>query len=109
MTELDTLSGLEMHTKRVAESLLYDFVFTNLAEGETLATIDSVSQINRGTVTGSTNLTMGAPAHDADSTAQVKLSGGTDKESYCLTVLATTSTGLERTCSGVLFIKEACS
>jgi len=109
MTELDTLTGLEMHTKRVAESILYDFIFTNLAEGETIASISNVAQVNRGAVTGSTDLTVGTPAHDSESTAQVKLSGGTDKESYCLTVLAVTSTGLQRTCSGVLSVKDACS
>lgn len=108
MTDTDIKTGLDMHTKRVAESLDYDFTFTNLDFGEVIASINSVSQANRGEVDGSADLTIGTTSHDGVSIVQVKLSGGTDKEFYCITIAATTSTGEIRTCSGVLSVRNPC-
>lgn len=106
--QLDSVTGLQMQVKRVGELIPFTFVFTNLAVGETISNIASFSQTRRGIVTGSIDLTAGAQSHDSGANGQVWLSGGTDGEFYCVTLIVNTSAGAIRSCSGVLQVKEAC-
>lgn len=109
MSQYDTLTGLELQIKRRAESIPFTFIFTTLGTGETITAVDSVTQSNRQTVTGSTDLTLTNLTHNAESKGQAWAADGTDDEFYCLTMTVTTSIGATRTCSGVLNVKSACN
>jgi len=108
MTVIDIETGLEMIVRRVAEFIPVDFVCPNLSDGETIASITSVAQVNQGLIPGSADLTLGAQNHDSVKTVQVWISAGTEGEKYCMTVKVTTSTGAIREISGVVFVNAAC-
>jgi len=108
MTVLDIETGLELIVRRAGEFAPADFVCPNLTEGELIASINSVVQVNLGDVVGSANLTLGAQNHDGVKTVQVWISGGTEGERYCITVTLTSSTGAIRTASGVVSVKAVC-
>jgi len=109
MSQYDVLTGLELQIKRPAEDIPFTFIFTTLGTGENISSVDSVVHENRGTVTGSADVTIGASSHDGASKGQAWISGGTDDEFYCMTMTVTTSIGATRTCSGVLNVKDACN
>ena len=109
MRNYDSASGLEYEVKRPGESRLYDFDFTKLlSTGETIASVTSVTQTNRGNVAGSSDLTIGAPSDDGASLAQARISAGTDGEDYCLEAEVVTSGGNTLICAGYLYVRAAC-
>lgn len=92
MSEYDPSTGLEFLIKQPDESRLYDVPFTGLLRtGDTVSSA-SVSQEKQGNVAGSSDLTLGSVANDTTS-AQVRISGGTDGEDYKLEFKATTTNG----------------
>jgi len=105
---LDTVTGLELQIKRPGEFYPFTFEFSNLNTAETIVSVTGVSQVNRGLVSGSVDLTISGLAHDSAQNAQAWVGSGTDGEYYCLTCTVVTSTGATRTCSGVVWVKQAC-
>jgi hypothetical protein len=92
--------------KQPAESRLYHFVFTNLlASGETISTVTSVTQVNLGKVAGSSDVTIGPPTKTTN-IAQVRISGGTNYESYKLSALVTTSDSNILELDGILHVRD---
>lgn len=109
MPSYDPNSGLEYEVKRPGESRLYDFDFSKLSSsGETISTVAGVTQTKRGNVTGSSDLTIGSPSTDNASLVQVRISGGTDDEDYCLEAEVVTSDGNTLICAGYLYVRAAC-
>lgn len=81
-------------TKQPDESRLYDMDFSNLlATGETISSVDSVTQLewdaNTEDYIATTDLTLGAPSTNG-TIGQVRISGGNDGETYKITFLVTT-------------------
>lgn len=92
--------------KQPSESRLYSFNFENLLEtGETITSVASVTQTNLGKVSGSGNLTLGSETF-SDSSVQLRISGGTEWESYKVTVLVNTSLNNILELDGILRIRE---
>jgi len=105
---IDATTGLEMQVKRPGEYYPFTFDFINLNSAETIASLSNITQLKRGSVAGSVDLVIDGLAHDSNQQAQAWINGGTNGEYYCITCTVQTSTGATRTCSGVLWIKEAC-
>ena len=77
--------------KQPEESILYQFDYSNsLASGEVITDEGTVAQVNKGIISGSSDLTIAAPINNSTNIV-VRISGGTDKEKYKLTALVTTS------------------
>ena len=109
MTSIDEVTGLALEIKRTTEEYVYDFDFSVLMNaGDSIVNVDSISQTKRGNVTGSADVIFGVPIHDSGNLGQVRISGGTDDEYYCLDMLVSTSSGEKPQCSGVLWVKDAC-
>ncbi len=98
----DSITGLRIHIKRPAEFIPYHFIFSTLTAGETIASVQSVEQVNRGEVMSSIDLVISSSSHDSDKKGQLWVNGGTAGESYVLTVYVLTSMGAVRSCSGVV-------
>lgn len=105
---IDTTTGLPLQIKRPSELCPFTFEFSSLVDGEVIASISSVTQIKRGDVALSADVSITTLSHDAGVNAQAWIGGGTDGEYYCLTCEVITSIGATRTCSGVLLVKGAC-
>lgn len=109
MTSIDETTGLSMELKRTTEEYVYDFDFSILLNvGDTIVSVVSISQTKRGNIAASVDVVLGAPIHNSANLAQVRISGGTDDEYYCLDMLVTTANGEKPQCSGVLWVKDAC-
>lgn len=80
-------------TKQPNEEKVYTMDFTNLLDGATIASVDSVGQLKWDKTTkdyiASTDLTFGAPSDDGANLAQVRIEGGVDKTIYKVTMLVT--------------------
>lgn len=97
---------LTTRIKQPSESRLYDFDFTKLlVNGAVLNSIIGVTQFNIGLVAGSGSLTLGAPIL-ASPIVQIRISGGTAKEKYKLTCIATDNAGNTLECDGILRVKD---
>jgi hypothetical protein len=93
MSDYDATTGLEYLIKQPAESRLYDIPFTGLLrDGDTISGVDDITQTNQGIVTGSGDLTLGSPITNTTK-AQVRISGGTNGESYKLECVCSTAGG----------------
>jgi len=79
-------------SKRTGESILFDFEFsTRMAEGDTLASLDSVTQtLEDGSVT--TDLTIDGFVASG-TRGQARIAGGTDQVCYYLVAEGTTARG----------------
>jgi len=105
---IDTVTGLELQLKRPSEFYPFTFEFSSLKAGEVIASIVSITQVRRGSVLGSADVSISALSHDSGINAQAWIAGGSGGEHYCFTCEVVTSIGATRTCSGVLWVKEAC-
>jgi len=105
---IDTITGLPLQVKRPSEFYPFTFEFSSFVDGEIIASISSVTQIKRGDVALSADVSITSLSHDSGVNAQAWIGGGTDGEHYCLTCEVITSIGATRTCSGVLWVKGAC-
>jgi hypothetical protein len=96
----------EERYKQPAESRNYHFVFSNLlGSSETIQSIQSITQVNLGNVESSNDLTITNGIISGE-TVQVRLSGGTELESYKLTVLINTSDSNILELDGILHVRE---
>ena len=92
--------------KQPSESRLYHFVFSNLlASGEEISSVTSVTQVNLGYVDASSDLTLGNITSSTD-TAQIRLSDGTEDESYKLTAIILTDSSNILELDGILHVRE---
>lgn len=79
--------GIPTLVKQPTESRLYTFEFAaNLVEGETIASVDSVTVAPSG-------LTLNGPASFAGTKAFQRIEGGLDGTVYKVTIRITTSAG----------------
>lgn len=100
---------LQTTEKQVAEAVIVQFDFTpDMAEGEALSSVDSVTPVNLGEVSGSSNVSVGSLAISSVSTkiAQCLVSGGTDDELYKLTCIVTTDAGQTLETEGYLRVRD---
>ena len=92
--------------KQPSESRLYHFVFSNLlASDEVISSVTSITQENLGKVAGSSDLTLGTPTSSTD-TAQIRLSDGTENETYKLTAIIVTDSSNILELDGILHVRE---
>lgn len=105
---IDVTTGRDLQEKTPGENYPFDFVFTSFRDGETIASVVSLTQTRRGSVSPSVDLTITNQTHDSDVTGQAWLDEGTNGERYCLTMTVLTSLNAIRTCSGVLFVNQVC-
>jgi hypothetical protein len=97
-------------TKQPNESRLYEMDFSNLLNtGETISTVDSVTQLEWDADTSSyvptTDLTLGSPATNG-TIAQVRISDGVDQKTYKVTFLVTTTDSNILESEGVLAVVD---
>ncbi len=104
--QIDSTTGLELQIKRTSELIPFDFLYTTMTDGETISSVDSVTQTLRGEIVGAANLTISNLSHDSNSTGQVWLGDGTNGEYYTIKMTVTTSIGAIRTCYGVVYVKD---
>jgi len=98
-------SELEELTKLPLESILYDMDFTKrMATGETIASISLSEFTNLGLVESSSDITLGTPSYLGD-IVQIRVSDGTAKESYKVTITITTTLGNTRIGNGLLRVE----
>ena len=98
-------SVLEELTKLENESILFNMDFAKkLASGETITSLDAVASVSMNNVEGSGDVTVGSTS-TSDSVIQVRLSDGTSKEQYTVTITVTTSLANVRIGQGLLRIE----
>lgn len=91
--------GIGSLIKQPGESRLYSMEFAaNLAAGETIATVDSVTASPSG-------LTIGSPVANGTK-ADVRISGGTAPTTYKVTFTVTTSASNILEAEGVLVVRQ---
>jgi hypothetical protein len=98
-------SELEELTKLPGESILFDMDFTKrMSTGEVISTVVSQTSYNLGRVTASTNVTLGTTAFSGN-VVQLRISDGTQDESYLIEIEITTSLGNTRIGKGLLRVE----
>lgn len=86
--------------KQPAESRLFSMDFSALlASGETISSVSSVTALPSG-------LTLVNPAVAAGTRAQQRISGGTDKVAYKVTIRVVTSAGNTLEGEGILQVRD---
>lgn len=96
----------EFLVKQPWEKRLYEMDFANLlTSGDSLGTVDSVSQSKRGRVAGSSDLTIGA-ASVSGTKVQFTIEGGSSGEDYKITVRVNTTAGNRLEGDGWLFVRD---
>jgi len=98
-------SAREELSKLVVENRTFDMDFTKrLATSETITVVNSVTSINQGRVTASTNVTLGVSVISSPS-VQIPISAGTQYEQYEIVVEVATSLGHVIVGSGLLRVE----
>ncbi len=98
-------SELEELTKLPGESILFDMDFSKrMATGETISAIISEISTSKDRVTGSTNVTLGTPTYSGN-VVQLRISDGTQEESYNITITVSTSLSNTRIGNGLLRVE----
>ena len=86
--------------KQPWEDIAYDFDFTPLlGSGETLSSATSATGDPSG-------LTIGSPALNGTKKVQVRISGGTNGQTYTVTVRAATSAANNRECEAYFVVAD---
>jgi len=92
--------------KQPSESRLYHFVFSNLlGNSETIVGIQSITQTSYNNINGSQALTLLGQAY-SNNEVQVRISGGTNLESYRLAALALTNQSNILEVDGILHVRD---
>lgn len=104
----DPATGLVVLKKQPSESRLYDFDFSaKMREGDSVASIVSVSAANRGNVAGSGDVALVASAISGQF-VQLRIEGGDDKEDYKITAkITTTPAGDTLEGDGMLYVRNS--
>ncbi len=103
---IDPRTGLEIRTKRTAESRLFTIDFEALLAGGNLSSVTSVVATNQSLMSGSAALTVGSPIHDSATLAQVRLSAGTDGEDYKVVTTVVDSNANTLVGQGILQVRD---
>lgn len=97
---------LQTVEKQVAEVVVMQFDFAaDMAEGETISTVSSVTPVNQGEVGGSSNVSCGSNTASGQ-IAQTLVSGGTNLELYKITCIVTTSAGQTLETEGFMRVRN---
>lgn len=92
--------------KQPAESKLYQWNYAEeLESGETITSVNSITDENLGKVSGSSDITIG-PETIITPSVQIRISGGTDHENYKVTMLVTTSLSNILELDAVLHVRD---
>ena len=93
--------------KQPAESRLYQFDFADGMEtAEEIASINSITFVNKGRVSGSSDITISGQAILTTKIVQCRIAGGTDHEEYQVTCLITTDLSNILELDGMLHVRD---
>lgn len=97
---------LQTVEKQVAEAVIMQFDFAaDMAEGETITGVTSVTPVNQGEVGGSSNVSCGSNSASGQ-IAQTIVSGGTNLELYKISCLVVTSAGQTLETEGFMRVRN---
>lgn len=105
MAKRDSRTGYPVLQKTAYMDRLFSFDFAPLLEGNTIASVNSVTATEQGLITGASALTVGATAISGTK-ATVRLSAGEDGEDYLIDCKITDSASNDLQAFGILRVRD---